>query len=88
MSDAHSGPARASVAGHWASATSVLRPGTALTWCALATHAMMLTASSAANRLFQYTPVPSTTTRGAISTAHCAKAPRSRLKAPNGHRKV
>jgi hypothetical protein len=67
-------PARASVASHCASAMSVLRPGTALTWRALTTHATMPTASSAANGLFQYTPVLSiTTTSGLISSAHCAR---------------
>ena len=48
MNEARSSPARASVASHCASATSVLRPGTALTCRALTTHAMMPTASSAA----------------------------------------
>ena len=81
--DARSSPARASVASHCASAMSVLRPGTALTWRALTTQAMIPTASSAANGLFQYTPVLSmTTTSGLISSDHCARARRSRLKAP------
>ena len=83
MNEARSKPARASVASHCASAMSVLRPGTALTWRALTTHAMMPTASSAANGLFQYTPVLSiTTTSGPICSAHSASARRSRLKAP------
>jgi len=56
MNDARSSPALASVASHCASAMSVLRPGTALTCRALTTHAVMPTASSAANGLFQYTP--------------------------------
>jgi hypothetical protein len=84
MNDARSSPARARVASHCASAMSVLRPGTALTCRALTTHAVMPTDSSAANGLFQYTPVLSmTTTSGLISRAHWASARRSRLKAPN-----
>jgi hypothetical protein len=83
MNEARSKPARASVASHCASAMSVLRPGTALTCRALTTQAIRPTACSAANGLFQYTPVLCiTTTSGAISSAHCAKARRSRLKAP------
>ena len=71
MNDARSSPARASVASHRASAMSVLRPGTALTCRALTTHAVMPTASNAANGLFQYTPVLSiTTTSGLISSDH------------------
>jgi hypothetical protein len=53
VKEARSSPVRASEASHCASATSVLRPGTALTWWALTIPATMPTPSKAAYGLFQ-----------------------------------
>jgi hypothetical protein len=46
-------PKRVSEASHWLSLTSVLRPGTCLTWRALTTSVFSPAASSAAYTLFQ-----------------------------------